>query len=262
MTYQALLDQLQGADTLGPSGLGLPLSLKPYSEALSKPWAYRTTFGRLRARPTRMSKPPLIGRWQTRCVSAHIARLRDRCQREVSALIETGEVDEACSVWLALAADQIDAGLAPPGPVSLFRVRDRLSDAKPQIASRYRAVEARLLWLTDPIAGLDALESGYRELAEAQDPWFPRAALWWAEAALVEEHFSDIEQGRERLLEAIAAADDEALTVRLRLVLADVSGGWTLIVPMEHAAGGNSRRAIRWPQHRTQTSETVDRMRA
>lgn len=163
-------------------------------------------------------------------LSPYRSLARSMRQREASALIETGEVDEACSVWLALAVDQIDAGLAPPGPVSLFRVRDRLSDAKPQIAARYRAVQARLLWLTNPIAGLDALESGYRELAEAQDPWFPRAALWWAEAALVEEHFSDVEQGRERLLEAIAAADDEALTVRLRLVLAEVSGDWTLLV--------------------------------
>jgi hypothetical protein len=154
---------------------------------------------------------------------------RSMREREAEALLAAGEVAAACHLWLDIAGELVELGLAPPRPHALFRVREHAPDGDSVISARRDATEAFVNWYIDGTTGCEALRDSLEQLRATHDAWMPRVAMWWAECCLVDERFADVEAAASDLGALAALSDDEGTAVRLRIVIAEATGDWAAL---------------------------------
>lgn len=149
-------------------------------------------------------------------------------QRQGDALLASGEIEAAYLTWLALLKDEVHTGALLVAPTCSQRLEDHRDKVRPALAARFVALKGLDTWFENPEAGIKLLRDAVTSLLGEDDPWAADAALWLAEATLVDElDHEEVTAVCKEVLERFGARSDEAVVVRLRLALAEFGGDWT-----------------------------------
>ena len=148
-------------------------------------------------------------------------------ERQADALAAGGAVVEAYGMWLDDAAAELEAGQLWL-PAGAERGLDaHRGDVGPVLAARYSALVAREGWYEQPVAAVRALRESMAVLEPAGDPWAPVVGCWLGEAVVIDEPSNPDESADVRAtLERLVPIADESIAVRMRLLVAELTGEW------------------------------------
>jgi hypothetical protein len=157
----------------------------------------------------------------------HFAPAGQMRERRASVLQASGRPDEAFTAWLELAQTDVESGRLFSR--ALNQLEGLVNDLGPTERASHDAIQGFVAWHEHTEQGLDQLQCGFKILNEAGHPLRARAAMWLAEAALVDEHLELLAELGPILIALAGEANDD-VAVRLRLAAAEVDGLWDGLV--------------------------------
>ncbi len=171
----------------------------------------------------------VAARLDERGFALHAVDMRRRLAR---ALEDAGRLRDAFDCWFDLARQEVEGGSAYPMPPDLRSAGELLSrlDHGGDERGQYAALDGFAGWYVDPAPDFSLLRSGAKALLERHDPLAPRACMWLAEAAVVDERWDLVLDMAAELRTVASEQADEGVAVRLRLALADADGDWVALV--------------------------------
>jgi hypothetical protein len=168
----------------------------------------------------------IANRLREHAFGGHAARFEER---QASALVEAGQLEDAFSIWLDIAIRDIEGGSSVIAPGSMHRMRESVGQVSRELQLRHQAVVGRQLWRDQSQAGLDQMLSAFEELAEMRSTAAGFVGLWVAECALTDQKL-EIVGGIAEQLERSAQGLDRMSFTRLRLVVAEQREDWPDLV--------------------------------
>jgi tetratricopeptide (TPR) repeat protein len=150
--------------------------------------------------------------------------------RKAEALIAAGQPEQAFACWFDLARRDVEGGWAFPNAPEMEKLRELLPQVSVGERHRFAALDGYQRWHEAPADGIGLLRPAVEALLELGDKETSRACMWLVEAVVVDEDHGMLAALVPVIQRVLGSTEDEEVSIRLRLALAEADGHWDGLV--------------------------------